>query len=147
MTKSTYTVTCQIWFSIKRMSNRYKEMWVRCWPRALLELCTSELGTLLFEIAKSLFALERTLILGVMALLNKKSEAQWANWQNQILSGPLMSNIRIKECRKNGWKRHKNERCIHILIKIPTRLPPPPPSSSGACCVGLYSTSLQTWTL
>ena len=36
----------------------------------------SELGTSLFEIAQSLFALERTLILGAMALLNKKSEAQ-----------------------------------------------------------------------
>ena len=42
-------------------------------------LCTEELGTSLFEIAQSLFALERTLILGAMALLNKKSEAQRAN--------------------------------------------------------------------
>jgi len=35
----------------------------------------SELGTSLFEIALSLFALERTLILGSMALLETKSEA------------------------------------------------------------------------
>ena len=35
----------------------------------------SELGTSLFEIALSLFALERTLILGAMALLETKSEA------------------------------------------------------------------------
>ena len=84
----------------------------------------SELGTSLFEIAQSLFALERTFILGAMVLLETKSEAQWAIWQNQILCGPLMSNIRIKERRTNGWKRHKNARFIHILIKIPARLPP-----------------------
>jgi len=35
-----------------------------------------ELGTSLFEIALSLFALERTFILGAMALLETKSEAQ-----------------------------------------------------------------------
>ena len=35
----------------------------------------SELGTSLFEIALSLFALERTLILRAMALLETKSEA------------------------------------------------------------------------
>ena len=40
---------------------------------------TTELGTSLFEIVQSLFALERTLILGAMALLKKKSEAQQAN--------------------------------------------------------------------
>ena len=34
-----------------------------------------ELGTSLFEIALSLFTLERTLILGAMALLETKSEA------------------------------------------------------------------------
>ena len=34
-----------------------------------------ELGTSLFEIALLLFALERTLILGAMALLETKSEA------------------------------------------------------------------------
>jgi hypothetical protein len=34
-----------------------------------------ELGTSLFEIALSLFALERTLILRAMALLETKSEA------------------------------------------------------------------------
>ena len=42
-----------------------------------VEVCVyAELGTSLFEIAQSLFALERTLILGAMALINKKSEAQ-----------------------------------------------------------------------
>ena len=35
-----------------------------------------------FEIAQSLFALERTLILGAMALSKNKSEEQRANWQN-----------------------------------------------------------------
>jgi len=35
----------------------------------------AELGTSLFEIALSLFALERTLILRAMALLETKSEA------------------------------------------------------------------------
>jgi len=37
-----------------------------------------ELGTSLFEIAQSLFALERTLILGAMALNKKKSEERRA---------------------------------------------------------------------
>ena len=37
-------------------------------------ICKAELGTLLLEIAQSLFALERTLILGAMALNKKKSE-------------------------------------------------------------------------
>ena len=46
-------------------------------------LYLTELGTLLFEIAQLLFALEQTLILGVLALLKTKSQAQWANWQNQ----------------------------------------------------------------
>jgi hypothetical protein len=41
----------------------------------LLLLLLLELGTSLFEIALSLFALERTLILGAMALLETKSEA------------------------------------------------------------------------
>ena len=36
----------------------------------------AELGTSLFEIAQSLFALERTFILGAMALLETKSKAQ-----------------------------------------------------------------------
>jgi len=34
----------------------------------------AELGTSLFEIAQSLFALERTMILGAMALNEKKSD-------------------------------------------------------------------------
>ena len=40
-----------------------------------LDPITPELGTSLFEIALSLFALERTLILRAMALLETKSEA------------------------------------------------------------------------
>ena len=43
----------------------------------------SELGTSLFEIAQSLFALERTLILGAMALLETKSEVQRAKRNEQ----------------------------------------------------------------
>jgi len=39
----------------------------------------AELGTSLFEIAQSLFALKRTLILGAMALNKKKSEERRAN--------------------------------------------------------------------
>ena len=81
---------------------------------SLILIGISELGTSLFENAQSLFALERTFILGAMVLLETKSEAQWANWQNKILCGPLMSDIRIKERRKNGSKRHKNARFIHI---------------------------------
>jgi len=38
-----------------------------------------ELGASLFEIAQSLFALERTMILGVMALNEKKSKERRAN--------------------------------------------------------------------
>ena len=47
-------------------------------------VCTyiPELGALLFEIAQSLFALERTLILGAMALSKNKSKERRANWQN-----------------------------------------------------------------
>ena len=40
-----------------------------------LNTIQAELGTSLFEIALSLFALERTLILRAMALLETKSEA------------------------------------------------------------------------
>jgi hypothetical protein len=40
-----------------------------------LGVAQPELGTSLFEIAPSLFALERTLILRAMALLEAKSEA------------------------------------------------------------------------
>ena len=73
-----------------------------------------DLGASLFEIAQSLFALERTMILGAMALNEKKSEEQWANWQNQILIGSLMSDIRKRE---RSWKTHKNAQFVHILIK------------------------------
>jgi len=38
-----------------------------------------ELGASLFEIAKSLFALEQTMILGALALNEKKSEERRAN--------------------------------------------------------------------
>ena len=62
----------------------------------------AELGTSLFEIAQSLFALERTLILGAMALSKNKSDERTDKMQ--ILSGSLMSDIRIKERSKNGWK-------------------------------------------
>ena len=56
-----------------------------------------ELGASLFEIAQSLFALERTMFLGAMALNEKKSEERWAKWQNQIFSGSLLSDIRRRE--------------------------------------------------
>ena len=51
----------------------------------------SELGTPLFEIAQSLFALDQTLILGAMALKKKKSDERTD--KIQILSGSLMSDI------------------------------------------------------
>ena len=41
--------------------------------KSIIILFNSELGTSLFEIAHSLFALEQTLILGAMALNKKKS--------------------------------------------------------------------------
>jgi len=60
----------------------------------------SELGASLFEIAQSLFALERTFILGVMALNKNKSDKRID--KIKILSGSLMSDIRTKERSKNG---------------------------------------------
>jgi len=60
----------------------------------------AELGASLFEIAQSLFALERTLILGAMALYKKKSDERTDIIQ--ILRGSLMSAIRTKERSKNG---------------------------------------------
>ena len=60
----------------------------------------SELGASLFEIAQSLFTLERSFILGAMALNKKKSNEQTDIIQ--ILSGSLMSDIRTKEHSKNG---------------------------------------------
>ena len=77
---------------------------------------TSELGTSLFEIAQSLFALERTFILGAMAL-NKNKRSDVRTDKIQILSSSLMSDIRIKERGKNCWKMHKNAQFVHILIK------------------------------
>ena len=53
----------------------------------------AELGTLLFEIAQLLFALERTLFLRAKVRLNQMSEEWQANGQNPILSGPLMSDL------------------------------------------------------
>jgi len=52
----------------------------RCAQLCLFQifLYSPKLGVLLFEIAQSLFALERTLILGAMALLKTKSKAQRA---------------------------------------------------------------------
>ena len=60
----------------------------------------AELGASLFEIAQSLFALERTFILGAMAL-NKNKSGERTD-KIQILSGSLMSDIRTKERSKNG---------------------------------------------
>ena len=62
----------------------------------------SELGASLFEIAQSLFALEQTLILGAKALSKNKRRATSELKKMQILSGSLMSDIRIKERSKNG---------------------------------------------
>ena len=45
------------------------------------------------------------LYFGAMALNKNKSDER--NDKIQILSGSLMRDIRIKECRKNGWKTHK----------------------------------------
>jgi len=69
----------------------------------------------LWNDSMTLFAHEQTFTLGAMALLETKS----ANWQNQILSGPHMSDIRIKERRKHGWKRHKNARfCTYFKFCV-----------------------------
>ena len=65
-----------------------------------IALTESELGASLFEIAQSLLALERTFILGAMALSKTKSDEQTDIIQ--IMSGSLMSNIRTKERSKNG---------------------------------------------
>ena len=62
----------------------------------------SELDTSLFEIAQFLFALERTLILGAMALLNKKSELTKSNFERSA-----HEQNKEKERSKNGWKRIK----------------------------------------
>ena len=85
-------------------------------------LIWAELGASLFEIAQSLFALEWTLILGAMALNKNKSDERTD--KILIMSGSLMSDMRIKERGKNGWKTHKNARFVHILIKIHARQPP-----------------------
>ena len=59
-------------FTICKHSDNYVVQWV----------INSELGASLFEIAQLLFALERTFILGAMALNKKKSEERRANWKN-----------------------------------------------------------------
>ena len=78
----------------------------------------AELGTLLFEIAQSLFTLERTLISGANERFKKKSEERRANLQNQILSGSLMSDIRKKE-RSNSKSNFKDQtvKMVEKLIK------------------------------
>ena len=76
-----------------------------------------ELGASLFKIAQSLFALERTGILGVMALNKKKSKERRANWQNQILSGSLMSDIMKKE-RSNSKSDFKDRTVIMVEKRI-----------------------------
>ena len=57
----------------------------------------AELGTLLFQIAHSLIALEQTLISGAEDQFNKKSEEGRANWTNPILSSLLMNNLSTNE--------------------------------------------------
>ena len=80
----------------------------------------AELGTLLFEIAQSLFALERTMILGAMALNKKKSEERRAKsdeWTNKIqnLSGSLMSDIRRRE--RSNSKSDFKDRTVKMVEK------------------------------
>ena len=99
--------------------NRSKISWHRILKLQSLgknvkELYLPEPGALFFEIAQSLFALVRTLILGAMALNKKKSDERTD--KIQILSGSLMSDIRTKERSKNSWKTHENAQFIHILI-------------------------------
>ena len=62
---------------------------------------------------------------GANERFKKKIKERQANWQNQILSGSLVSDIRrnsrwilraISNCN-NGWKTHKKARFVHILIK------------------------------
>ena len=71
----------------------------KAWKTAKTFTKSPELGTSLFEIA-----LERTLILGAMALSKKKRDERTD--KVQILSGSLMSDIRKKERSK---KRLKNK--------------------------------------
>ena len=72
-----------------------------------------ELGTSLFEIAQLFFALERTLILGVMALNKKKSNERTD--KIQILSGLLMSDIRKRE--RSNSKSDFKDRTIKMVEK------------------------------
>ena len=77
----------------------------------------AELGTLLFEITLSLFAHEWTLTLGAMALLETKSEALWANWQKQILSSALMSDIRRRE-HSSSKTKYKDKTITMVWKRI-----------------------------
>jgi hypothetical protein len=63
----------------------------------LIFVYSPKLGVLLFEIVQSFFPLERTLMLGGMALLKTKSEAQRAHWQNKMWRHPFMSDISRRE--------------------------------------------------
>ena len=65
----------------------------------------AKLGASLFEIAQSLCGLERTFILGAMALNWNKSDERTD--KIQILSSSLMSNKRIKHTVKMVEKRIK----------------------------------------
>ena len=65
----------------------------------------AELGTSLFEIAQSLFALEQILIAGANERFKKKSDKRTD--KIQILSGSLMSDIGKKE-RSNSKSDFKD---------------------------------------
>ena len=80
------------------------------------------LGISLFEIALSLFALERTLILRAMALLEAKSGALWANWKNLALSGLLLSDIRRRE--RSNSKSDFKDRTVKMVEKRIKMHPP-----------------------
>ena len=64
------------------LKRRLPEFCLKVDQTSSLQYVEPELGASLFEIAQSHFALERTLILGVMALNKNKSEEWRANWQN-----------------------------------------------------------------
>ena len=63
----------------------------------LIFVYSPKLGVSLCEIVQSFFPLERTLMLGGMALLKTKSEVQRAHWQNKMWRHPFMSDIRRRE--------------------------------------------------
>ena len=63
-------------------------------------ICICNMQSWAHRSLKSLFALERTFILGAMVLSKKKSDVRTDIIQ--IMSGLLMSDIRTKERSKNG---------------------------------------------